>query len=115
MALAEGIGLNSEPFCWLQQNGLNLYADPVLNMNTKVIDIKQLEINRYADKHNPCCAGCDWWRWHNPVVGDCTKSAPVSGGERFALLGITWTSLPPEAGHVMTPRHHKCGDFKDEC
>jgi hypothetical protein len=40
------------------------------------------------------------------------KSAPVPAGERWALIGLkfnTWTG----AGHVVTPREHKCGDFKD--
>lgn len=30
------------------------------------------------------------------------------------MLGIKVTSLAPEAGHVMTRREHRCGDFKDD-
>lgn len=74
----------------------------------------QLCIDAFYKKHGPCCAGCDWWRWHNAVVGDCTRSAPVAGAERIALLGFTWTSMAPKAGHVMTLREHVCGEFKDE-
>lgn len=70
-------------------------------------------VDAFADKHNPCCAGCDWWRWHNSVAGDCTRTVPVSGAERLAMLGMTWTSAPVPAGHIMTPRHHVCGEFKD--
>lgn len=30
------------------------------------------------------------------------------------MLGIHGTTYPLTAGHVMTPREHHCGDFKDE-
>lgn len=76
-------------------------------------DQVQAIIDAYADKHNPCCAGCDWWRWHNSVAGECIRTAPVPGAERAAMLGITWISCPIPAGHIMTPRDHYCGDFKD--
>lgn len=76
-------------------------------------DRVQAIIDAYADKRGSCCAGCDWWRWHNSVVGDCTRTAPVPGAERAAMLGITWISCPTPAGHIMTPRDHYCGDFKD--
>lgn len=74
----------------------------------------QSYVDAFYEKHGPCCAGCDWWRWHNALVGDCTRSAPVAGVERVAMLGFTWTSLPLDAGHVMTLREHVCGEFKDE-
>lgn len=67
----------------------------------------------YAD-NGPCCAGCDWWRYHNSLVGDCTKAAPVSGNERIGMLGIQGSTLPLEAGFPMTPRENLCGDFRDE-
>lgn len=70
--------------------------------------------DRFYTVNGPCCAGCDWWHGASSVVGDCTRSAPVPGGQRFAMLGITGTSLSIAAGHVMTPREHKCGEFKDE-
>ena len=76
-------------------------------------DRVQAIIDAYAEKHGPCCAGCDWWRWHNSVAGECIRTAPVSGAERAAMLGITWISCPIPAGHIMTPRDHYCGDFKD--
>lgn len=60
-----------------------------------------------------CCAGCDWWRWLNSLIGECTKSAPVSGTDRTEMLGITGCSLPVGTGHVLTRRDHHCGDFVD--
>jgi hypothetical protein len=73
---------------------------------------RQKAIDIFYMKNGPCCAGCDRWQHVNSTAGDCTKSAPVPAGERWALIGLkfnTWTG----AGHVVTPRHHKCGDFKD--
>ena len=74
---------------------------------------KQAIIDEFYKQHGPCCAGCDWWFWLNTVVGECRKSAPVSGSERFAMIGSTGSSLPLEAGHVMTWRNHVCGEFSD--
>ncbi|WP_454727746.1 hypothetical protein [Cupriavidus ulmosensis] len=71
-------------------------------------------LDRFYAEHGPCCAGCDWWQRTNSLVGECRKSAPVSGADRFAMLGIRVTSLTPDAGHIMTPREHHCGEFKDE-
>jgi hypothetical protein len=70
--------------------------------------------DRFYTANGPCCAGCDWWGSASSVAGECTRSAPVPGGQRYAMLGITGTSLPMAAGHVMTPREHRCGEFKDE-
>lgn len=67
-------------------------------------DINQLYVDRFYARHGKCCAGCDFWSWHNPVVGDY---------ERMALLGMKGFSRPPEAGHIMTNRRHVCGDFVD--
>lgn len=75
---------------------------------------RQASIDRFYASHGPCCAGCDWWRWHNSIAGECIRSAPVAGSERFGMLGITGSSLSLEAGHVMTPREHLCGEFKDD-
>lgn len=74
----------------------------------------QKEVDKFYKTNGPCCAGCDFWRWHNSVIGDCTKSAPVSGAERWSMLNMGSLSLNAEAGHIVTPRHHLCGDFKDE-
>lgn len=73
----------------------------------------QAIIDEFYEKHGPCCAGCDWWRWHNSIAGECTRSAPVAGKQRVAMLGISGASLAPEAGHVMTLRDHVCGEFRD--
>jgi hypothetical protein len=70
-------------------------------------------VDAFYTQHGPCCAGCDWWGRANSVAGECRKSAPVSGAERIAMLGMTCTSLPLAAGHIMTLREHHCGDFKD--
>lgn len=77
-------------------------------------DCMQRILDSFYTAHGPCCAGCDWWASHNSCAGECTRSAPVPGAQRVAMLGITYSSLPMAAGHVMTPREHRCGDFKDE-
>lgn len=61
----------------------------------------------------PCCAGCDWWRFHNSIVGECTKSAPVSGGERWSMIGMHSISAEISSGHIMTQRDYSCGEFID--
>lgn len=71
--------------------------------------------DRWYCQHGPCCAGCDWWQQHNSIVGECRRSAPVPATERYGMLGIHGTSYPlMQAGHVLTPRDHHCGEFKDE-
>lgn len=71
-------------------------------------------LDAFYIEHGPCCAGCDWWKGHNSCAGECVKAAPVAGEQRAAMLGITYSSLPLGAGHLMTLREHHCGDFKDE-
>jgi len=68
----------------------------------------------YAAKHNPCCAGCDHWRYVNSVAGECIRTAPVAGTHRVGLLGFEWTSAIVGPGHILTPRGHVCGEFSDE-
>jgi hypothetical protein len=74
----------------------------------------QEAIDRFYVEHGPCCAGCDWWHHMNSAAGECRKSAPVSGEQRFGLIGIEGSSLLAEAGHPVTLRTHHCGDFKDD-
>lgn len=74
----------------------------------------QESIDRFYFQHGPCCAGCDWWRSLNSIVGECTQSAPVSVAERWAMLGMCSVSLSAGAGHIVTPREHLCGKFKDD-
>lgn len=76
-------------------------------------DSNQEWVDRFYMSHGDCCAGCDYWEHHNALVGDCKRSAPVSGVERVSMLNITRISLPPKSGHIMTRREHHCGDFKD--
>ncbi len=71
-------------------------------------------IDAFYWQNGPCCAGCDWWRSLNSQAGECLKSAPVSGEQRWAMLGMHGPSIAIEAGHVVTTRDHHCGDFKDE-
>jgi hypothetical protein len=75
---------------------------------------RQEILDKLYFERGPCCAGCDWWRSISSLVGDCTRSAPVSGHERASMLGIERSSLQFAAGHVVTPREHVCGEFKDE-
>ena len=70
--------------------------------------------NYYLDNNKtPCCAGCDYWRFHNSRCGECTKTPPVSEDERIAMLGIRSCSLKIGAGHIFTTRDHSCGGFVD--
>lgn len=69
--------------------------------------------DRFYHEHGPCCAGCDWWQWHNSRVGECTRSAPVPGIQRVSMIGMTSPSLEPAAGHILTLRDHVCGQFED--
>lgn len=66
-----------------------------------------------SNNKRPCCAGCDWWRFYNSTVGECTKSPPVSASERWAILGIEAVTVQLPAGHIMTKRDHSCGGFVD--
>lgn len=77
-----------------------------------------------ADKYylskgkNPCCAGCDFWITDEyGIVGECNKSALVSAKERHSLLGKNIKGLSidlsSDAGHILTKRDYKCGNFKD--
>jgi len=75
---------------------------------------RQAIIDNFYAAHGPCCAGCDWWHHMNSLVGECHASAPVSGEQRIAMLGISNASIPLGAGHVMTSREHHCGSFKDQ-
>lgn len=74
----------------------------------------QEALDTFYWKNGPCCAGCDHWRHMNAFIGECQKSPPVAGKERVEMIGIQGTTLPIGAGHVMTPRGHECGSFKDE-
>jgi len=75
--------------------------------------VAQVDIDAFYQAQGPCCAGCDHWRWHNGVAGECVKAAPVAGADRSAMLGIMDCSLFIGAGHPFTPRDHVCGDFRD--
>lgn len=74
---------------------------------------RQEFIDRFYFRHGPCCAGCDWWRHINSLVGECLKSAPTAGQDRGLMLGTDKWSMRLPAGHMLTPRQHHCGDFKD--
>lgn len=78
-----------------------------------ISDPTQRAVDAFYWKHGPCCAGCDWWRYFNSVLGECLKSAPVTSEQRYAMAGLSSPSLLGGAGHVATPREHHCGDFTD--
>lgn len=77
-------------------------------------DDKSEFLDAFYMEHGPCCAGCDWWRFFDSHTGECTRNAPVSGADRIGMLGLESCSLSLPAGHIMTPKNHHCGDFKDE-
>lgn len=70
-------------------------------------------IDTFYIAKGPCCAGCDWWAPFNSVVGECRSSAPVAAEQRAGPLGVTASSAPLYAGHILTFREHHCGDFAD--
>lgn len=74
---------------------------------------RQEIIDRFYWSNGACCAGCDWWRHHNSTYGDCMRTAPVAGADRWAMIGGDNFSLPLGAGHIVTPRSHRCGEFAD--
>ena len=75
---------------------------------------RQKILDTFYFANGKCCAGCDWWRSLSSMSGECTRSAPVGGRDRFAMLGMVSISAPVDAGHLLTPREHACGEFKDE-
>ncbi|MGX7706365.1 hypothetical protein [Methylobacterium sp. Gmos1] len=77
-------------------------------------DTRQEILDTFYHQQGPCCAGCDWWHSISTLVGECHRSAMVSGHDRMIALGIDYSSLAFGAGHVVTKREHVCGDFKDE-
>ena len=58
----------------------------------------QAIVDKFYLDNGPCCAGCDWWRWHNSVAGECISTVPVAGHDRYAMLGIRGASYPAQAG-----------------
>lgn len=74
---------------------------------------RQEILDRFYTEHGPCCAGCDWWYSVNSLVGECRRSAPVSGQQRVTMIGMRSTSITLGAGHIHTLREHYCGEFKD--
>jgi hypothetical protein len=88
------------------------WAEELANKNIASMDMRQL-IDEYGAINDPCCAGCDSWRWHNSVVGECIKSAILSGRERYEMIGMYNISGGAEAGHALTKREHSCGLFSD--
>lgn len=104
---------------WLQKtlDSLGNLEDRMSNViqfkpSSKIKDRIQSLVDDFYFANGPCCAGCDFWQWHNSAVGDCTKSAPVSAEQRFSMISPD-ASILPSAGHIVTPRDHWCGDFKD--
>ena len=69
-------------------------------------------IAHFVAFHGDCCASCVWWHYINSATGECHRSAPVSGEERHGMLGMKSVSLAMPAGHVITKRGHRCGDFE---
>jgi hypothetical protein len=73
----------------------------------------QEAVDAFYFETGPCCAGCDRWQHFNTLFGECTESAPMSGTERAAMLGIRSASVVFPAGHALTRRDHHCGQFRD--
>lgn len=78
------------------------------------MDARQEVLDTFYFRNGPCCAGCDWWRSLSSLVGECHRSAMVSGEDRMLALDISSSSLAFGAGHAITRRAHHCGEFKDD-
>ncbi len=74
---------------------------------------RQEVLDTFYHQQGPCCAGCDWRHSLSALIGECHRSAMVSGHDRQLALGISQSSLAFGAGHVITERQHVCGEFKD--
>lgn len=77
-------------------------------------DPDQQSVDAFYWGHGPCCAGCDWWQHLNSHVGLCTRSAPIAGEDRVAMIGMDRVSMQIGGGHPFTQREHRCGDFQDD-
>lgn len=67
---------------------------------------RQRNIDAFYREHGPCCAGCDWWRHMNSLVGECLQSKIVGGSERSAMIGMVSASLNPGAGQTTIASSH---------
>ena len=78
-------------------------------------EIKEDElVVKFYKENGPCCAGCDNWRYFNPVLGECVKSNMMGHEDRISLLGFKlYTGPRMEAGHMLTGREHHCENFND--
>lgn len=76
--------------------------------------VLQEYVDRFYWANGPCCAGCDHWRAIRAGAGLCKRGPAVSAAERGGVVGIEGMSKNVGAGHVLTPRDHHCGEFKDD-
>lgn len=75
-------------------------------------DNDQEFLDQFYHATGPCCAGCDWWRHFNALVGECVRHAPRP--EIAVPFHLNFQSMISEQGHPVTRREYHCGDFKDE-
>lgn len=73
----------------------------------------QESVDAFYASNGPCCAGCDYWRWINPIVGECVRFPPNQHHDAAEGLGLQHCSLPRSTSN-LTKRNHWCGEFKDE-
>lgn len=76
-------------------------------------DNRQEFVDRFYAKHGPCCAGCDFWRWISPLVGECIRFPPNQSHDAMKGLGFDFCSLPRSTAN-LTRRDHVCGEFRDQ-
>jgi hypothetical protein len=74
----------------------------------------QEAVDKFYWNNGKCCAGCDYWRHHNSVVGECTKSNLMSSRDRIQSTGIINATINIGGGHALTTREMMCGNFKDD-
>lgn len=76
-------------------------------------ELTQRIIDLFYKENGDCCAGCDYWRFHNAVIGDCIKSAIVSPKDRISITEIESASFTLNSGNIITERDQVCGEFID--
>lgn len=77
--------------------------------------MSQQHVDAFYAANGPCCAGCDFWRWVNSLIGECVRFPPNRSHDAAAGLGMTGCSLSRSTAN-LTRRDHWCGEFRDgEC
>lgn len=76
-------------------------------------DRYQFLVDAFYKQNGNCCAGCDHWRFHNHLVGECTKSQLMPATTALEGMGIFNHTGAKGTSHALTKRDYVCGNFID--